>query len=77
MPIRINNITRHVDGTPGDHAEIVVGETQIIVDTGSAHPGTPDIRVTDQSGSGIYKFMLNADDYSIQQVLKDDRPLDR
>lgn len=71
--IRIKDLRHDYDGSPGDHLVVRVGHsTEIIIDTGDKHPGTPDIRVSDRQAT--YKLELD-EDYAVRRVLRDDTPM--
>lgn len=75
MTIHIHNQT---DGYEDDDDDLLVlrlggvgpDATEVIIDTGDDQPGTPDIRVSD--GNSIVKVILDADDYTVEDILKDD-----
>lgn len=71
--ITIKTLQRGYNSTGGDLLVATVGNrTEVIIDTGAEHPGTPDIRVDD--GEHIFKLPLTKD-YRVQHVLRDDVPL--
>lgn len=74
--IQIRDFRHDYDGSSGDHLVVQLGaDTKVIIDTGSDHLSTPDLRVDSRATSSTYKLELDAEDYSVQRVLKDDFPM--
>jgi len=70
LPLQVKDLTRHSEGTPGDHLVVNIGEnTQLIVDTSSEHR---DIRISD--GDSVYKIRLK-ENGEVLDVMENDVPM--
>lgn len=78
MTIHIHDHTEAYEDEDDDILVLRLGgtgpdATEVVIDTGDEHPGTPDIRVND--GESITKIVLDDEDYTVEDILQNDLSL--